>query len=216
MSTFRFRPIPSLLLSACGLACTFTVAAQDLQVLPPRSSAADYLSQGSAGKVSVGAEFKGHIIPTPEGNLSSEDYVTVEVALYGPSGATLKLSAADFSLKINGKSPLPAQPYGLLTKSLRDPELEPLSKDKDKPKSSIGTGGQQNAGDPPPLPAKIPVETQRAWTQRVQKASLPEGDRPLPVAGFLYFQHRGKSESVKSLELLYNGPAGKTSIALEP
>ena len=60
------------------------------------------------------------------------------------------------------------------------------------------------------------METQRAWAQRVQKASLPEGERPLPVAGFIYFQYRGKSEGIKSLELLYEGAAGKATLPLEP
>lgn len=188
----------------------------DPQVLPPRAAASEYLSQAKAGTISIGAEFKGHIVPTPEGHLTNEDYVTVEIGMFGPEGQPLKLAVTDFSLRINGKSPLPAQPYGLLAKMLRDPEQEPLSKDKDKPKTSMSGGSGQQPGDPPPAPKKIPVETQRAWAQRVQKASLPEGDRPLPVAGFIYFQYRGKSEGIKSLELTYEGAAGKATMALEP
>lgn len=184
------------------------------QPLPPRAAPSDYLSHAAAGTVTVAAEFKGHVVPTPDGNLTSEDYVTVEVALYGPAGNPLKVASSDFTLKINGKS-FPAQPYGLLARSLKDPEMEPVAKEQEKPKTSFGGGGQ-NAGDPPPAPPKIPVEVQRAWALRVQKASLPEGDRPLPVAGFLYFQYRGKRDGIRSLELNYAGAAGKTTVALEP
>jgi hypothetical protein len=199
------------------LPCAAPAQTVDPQVLPPRAAASDYLSNGSAGAISIGAEFKGHVVPTPEGNLTSEEYVVVEVGVFGPEGKPLKLAASDFTLRINGKTPLPAQPYGLIAKDLKDPEMEPLSKDKDKPKTSMtGGGGGQAAGEPPPAPVKVPVETRRAWTQRLQKASLPEGDRALPVAGFLYFPHRGKSEGMKSLELIYNGPAGKASLTLEP
>jgi hypothetical protein len=52
--------------------------------------------------------------------------------------------------------------------------------------------------------------------QKVKQIALPEGDRPLPQAGLLFFQHRGKVESIKSLELIYAGPAGKATINLMP
>jgi hypothetical protein len=51
--------------------------------------------------------------------------------------------------------------------------------------------------------------------QRVQKASLPEGDRPLPQAGLIFFQYGGKTESIRSLELIYDGPAGKATLKLQ-
>jgi len=47
--------------------------------------------------------------------------------------------------------------------------------------------------------------------QRVQKAALPEGDRPLPQAGLLFFEHRGETKKIKSLDLIYSGPTGKTT-----
>lgn len=204
------------LASLCLLAPWLGAQTSEPQPLPPRAAASEYLSQGKAGEISIGAEFKGHVVPTPQGNLTNEEYVFVEVGIFGPEGQTLKLAAGDFSLKINNRT-LPAQPYGLVAKGLKDPELEPLSKDKDKPKTSMNAGGGgQAAGEPPPLPPKIPVEVQRAWAQRLQKASLPEGDRPLPVAGFIYFQYRGKSDGIRSMELTYAGAAGKATLPLEP
>ena len=52
--------------------------------------------------------------------------------------------------------------------------------------------------------------------QRVQKAALPEGDRALPVAGLIFFQYRGKTKDIKSIELIYAGPAGKATLKLTP
>jgi hypothetical protein len=37
----------------------------------------------------------------------------------------------------------------------------------------------------------------------------------LPQAGLLFFQHRGKTENIKSLELIYEGVAGKAEIKLQ-
>ena len=52
--------------------------------------------------------------------------------------------------------------------------------------------------------------------QRVQKATLPEGDRALPQAGLIYFQYRGEAKGIHSVELIYDGPAGKATLALQP
>jgi hypothetical protein len=62
----------------------------------------------------------------------------------------------------------------------------------------------------------MPLELQRAMAQKVQKAVLPEGDRALPVAGLLFFSYRGKTDSIRSMELIYSGPAGKATVALQP
>jgi len=57
----------------------------------------------------------------------------------------------------------------------------------------------------------------RFWlTNLVQKAALPEGDRTLPVAGLLFFQYSGKAKNIRSVDLIYNGPAGKATLKLQP
>jgi len=60
------------------------------------------------------------------------------------------------------------------------------------------------------------LELRRTMEQRVQKAALLEGERALPQAGLLFFEFRGKGKSVRSAELIYDGPAGKASLALQP
>ena len=62
----------------------------------------------------------------------------------------------------------------------------------------------------------MPMELRRAMEQRVQKATMLEGDRALPQAGLLFFEYRGKTQGIRSLELIYNGSAGNASVALQP
>lgn len=186
--------------------------------LPPRATPGDYQSQTQAGAVTIAGEFTGHSLPTLEGPLTTEEYVAVETALFGPAGTQIRISSENFSLRVNGKkTPLPAQPFGLIAPSLKDPEWVPPEPPAQKSKSSI-SGGGQGLGDSsaPAEPVKIPFPLQRAMAQRVQKASLAEGDRALPQAGLIFFQYRGKDKNLQSIELLYDGPAGKATLKLRP
>jgi hypothetical protein len=181
--------------------------------MPPRTAASEYQAQVKAGSVTIAAEFMGHAVPTPQATFSSEEYVVVETGVFGPPEARIKLAIEDFSLRINGKkAPLSSQPYELVFKSLKDPDWEPPAKEKSK--TSFGTGGDK--GDSAPAPVHMPIELRRVMEQRVQKASLPGGERALPQAGLIFFQFRGKTENIRSLELLYDGPAGKATLTLQP
>jgi hypothetical protein len=181
--------------------------------LPPRAAPADYQAQASAGSVTIAAEFLGHSATTADGVYDTEDYVVVETALFGAPEQRLKLAASDFSLRINEKkAPLPSQPSELLLKSLKDPNWAPPVHAETKSKTSLGGGGGQ--GEPPPAPVHMPMELQRAMSQRVQRATLLEGDRPLPQAGLLFFQYRGKN--IHSIELIYSGAAGQATLKLQP
>ncbi len=89
---------------------------------PPRATPADYQAHTTVGAVTIAAEFTGHSVPTPEAIFTTEDYVAVEVALFGPPEARLNLSFENFSLRVNGKKvPLAAQAYTFVFKSLKDP-----------------------------------------------------------------------------------------------
>jgi len=190
----------------------------EAQGLPPRAAPADYLSQGKAGDVTIAAEFDGHSVPTAEQTLSTEDFIVVEVALFGPQGARTQISRDDFSLRVNGKKvPLPSQSYVVVASSLRDPTW--VSPDAEKAKESSkttigGGGGGQDSGSTPPV-IHIPIEMQRSMTQHTQKASLPLGDRALPQAGLLFFPYRGKEKGINALELIYSGAAGKGTLTLQ-
>jgi hypothetical protein len=109
---------------------------------------------------------------------------------------------------------LPGQPFGVVFSSAKDPSWEP-PEPPSKSKSGISTGGQGDAGSTP-APVHMPMPLQHAMQLKIQKAALPEGDRPLPQAGLLFFSYRGQSKSVYSVELIYNGPAGKATLSLHP
>ena len=186
--------------------------------MPPRAAPSEYQVQATAGMVTIAAEFMGHAVPTPEQTVASDDYVVLDVGLYGPSGARIMLSRGDFSLRINGKKmPTPSEPYELVFKSLKDPEWQPAVPQESKSKGGLTTGGGGGEGDKlPPIPPKMPFELRRAMEQHVQRAAMQEGDRPLPQAGLLFFAYRGKAEGIHSLELIYSGAAGNATLTLQP
>jgi len=183
---------------------------------PPRVAPTDYQASAKAGVVTIAADFDQHSVPTPEQLLTTEDYVVVEVALYGPPDARSQISLDDFTLRINNskKPALHAQSFVVVLSSVKDPEWSPPESQAKKSSTSIGTGGN-DPGSPPPV-VHVPIELQRAMAQHIQKASLPLGDRPLPQAGLLFFQYRGKAEKINSVDLYYAGPAGKSTLELQP
>jgi hypothetical protein len=159
----------------------------------------------------------GHSVPTPPATYSTDEYVIVEVGLFGPPDARLKLLGGDFSLRINGKkNAASTEHYELSFHSLKDPEWEPPEGQKSKTSLNTGGGGAGGQNDAPPPPPKMPIELRRAMEQRVQKAALPEGDRFLPQAGLIFFLYRGKTQGIRSLELIYEGAAGKATLTLQP
>lgn len=201
----------------------------EIKGLPPRPGPADYQDHEEIGKVTIAAEFQGHGVPTVQGNLTTENYVSVEAAFYGPPGARIKLAFDDFSLRINGKKTVPSQPFGVVLGNVKDPEWVPpepvISKEhpnlvdreearaEKQSSSGLSTGGGTDK-DPPPV-IRVPLAVQRALNQRVQKAALPEGERVLPVAGLVFFEYYGKVEKIHSIELIYAGAAGKATLTLD-
>jgi hypothetical protein len=174
--------------------------------LLPRGGPSDYQAQAKAGAVTIGAEFMRHAIPAPDGTFSNEDYVAVEVGLFGASGARTKISIGDFSLRINGKKALTGQPYGLAFENAKDPSWQPPEPPPSK-SGGLTTGGDSGQGSAPPVPPKMPLPLVRV---------MPEGDRALPEAGLLFFAYHGNSEKIKSVVLTYSGPAGKATLNLQP
>jgi hypothetical protein len=192
----------------------------EIKGMPPRVAPTEYNAHAKAGRYTIAAEFTRHSVAMPDQTLSTEDYVVVDVGFFGPPDAHLVLNHEDFSLRINEKkAPLPSQVYGVIFHSLKDPEWSPPESASSKSsKTSIGTGSGEGGGqsnDPPPV-IHMPIELERAMQLRVKKSALPEGDRPLPAAGLLFFPYRGRAEGIHSVELMYTGPAGKTVLDLHP
>jgi hypothetical protein len=195
--------------------------------MPPRVAATEYQAHAQAGSIMIGAEFDEHSIPTPDHIYSSDDFIIVEAAFFGPAGAHLMLSRDDFTLRITGrKMPLASEPFELVMRSLKDPEWNPPKTDDDSGKSKNGLttgGGGGGAADGsdlgpklPPLPPKMPFPMKRAMELQVKTSMMEQGDRPLPQAGLLFFRYGGKPENIKGLELDYSGAAGKATLELQP
>jgi hypothetical protein len=181
--------------------------------IPARSAPSDYPAQAKVGEVTIAAEFGEHGIPTSEGVLSSDNYVVVELAVFGPRDTRLPVSFSDFSLRINGKkNPAQAESFERAGASAKDPEWAPPEKPEKSSSTSI-VGGRNDSSAPPPGP---PAELRRAWAKRVMQAAWAEGGRPLPRAGLLYFPYGGKANGIHSLELIYSGAAGKATLNLMP
>jgi hypothetical protein len=184
--------------------------------MPPRATPNDYQAHAQAGTFTIAAEFQGHSVATPESIFTNENFVTIEVGLFGPPQARLRLSFQDFSLRINGKKAvLPAQQFGLAFKALKDPAWIPPVPAGPKSKGGISAGGDNPDSNAPPPVVHVPIEVERAMEQKVQKAALPEGERQLPQAGLIFFEYGGKLSGIHSVELLYSGPAGKVVVPLQ-
>jgi len=189
----------------------------DIPRMPPRGSANDYQAHARIGQVMIGAEFMRHAVPTPQGEFSTEDFVVVETGFFGAApGEKAKLNIQDFSMRINGKKAVPSEQYGVVLSNLKDPSWQPPEPPKPKA-GGLSTGGEGgNPGDPPPPPPKMPLPLVHIMQLRVQKAALPEGERTLPEAGLLFFPCRTPSDKIRSVELIYSGPAGKATLTLNP
>ena len=180
--------------------------------LPPRATPADYQVHAKAGPLTIAAEFKAHSFPDQQGPLMSEEFVAVEAGVFGQRGT---ISFADFSLRVNGKKGIPAVQFAMVASTVKNPEWEPPVPAEKKSKSSVNTGGGGGQGNEPVTPPKPTFAEQRGWSQRALRAMLPEGDRPLPQAGLLFFQYRGATKGIQTVELVYDGPAGKATLRLQ-
>jgi hypothetical protein len=184
--------------------------------LAPRATPADYQYRVTAGMLTMCGEFMGHGVPTEVGGpYSTENYVVVEAALYGAPGAKIQLSYKDFSLRINGKKQAePGQPYVTVFPSLKDPEWEPPLSEQSGAQTSIGGAGGSQSDRTKTVP-KMPMDLRHTMEQRVLKASISEGERALPQAGLLFFEYHGETKGIRTMELIYNGPAGKATLAIQ-
>jgi hypothetical protein len=156
----------------------------------PQSAAKDYpvhidLNDG----FTLGAEYLVHSIPSPHGFYVVDDYLIVEIGVFGPKFGHLSISADQFGLRINGTKPLTPDAAGIIASGY-----------------TIGRmpGSPQGGADTDSMSIE----------DRIKHAAIPEGDIKTPFAGLLYFPFRGKTKAIKTMDLLYEGPAGKIALKL--
>jgi hypothetical protein len=197
-----------------------TALAQSGTDLKPKFE--DYEVHGQSKDVGIGAEFMIHSFSGQGQTYIAKDFLVVEVALYPPKGESINVNEGSFALRVNGKKQLlqPVPPQMVATRLQRPdwqtgPRLE-------------GGGGLGNAGvilgrpRPPQIPGapeprgptqpRAPDPEDRSGIDReppvpahelVVRTALPEGPHKAAVSGFLYFPYKGKTTSIKSLELLF-------------
>lgn len=194
----------------------------------PRSKASDYPAHVQMETVTLAAEYLVHSLPTPAGPLIAKDFLVVDVAFFGPPFSRLKISPDHFTLRINGHGePLQAQLPGMVAGSIKFPDS--TTHPSLTGAASVGIGNGQVVIGPRPPPGdgndrtastqpitQVQKEQEDTVDYRVQNASLREGEQSLPRSGLIYFPFQGRTKGIHSLQLLYNGPMGKTVLKLLP
>jgi hypothetical protein len=207
-----------------------TVILLSAQGTKPKNHPADYPVHVQLEALTVAGEYLVHTIPNAKATLIANDYLVVEAAFYGPRFSRLKMSPDNFSLRLNGKgNPLPSEPYGLVAQSIKFPGIHPHLEATGSLSAGDGTivigprppqsrfPGDGNDRLPPNLaPTITEVNEENDIEYRVRHASLPEGEYTLPISGLVYFYYRGSTKDIHSIELLYNGTMGQTTLKLLP
>jgi len=201
----------------------------------PKASASEYAAHGEMKDASLGAENLGHSLLTAKSAILVRDFLVVEVALY-PKDPRMKVRMEQFRLRINGsKGTVSPQTLGLVIASLKYPDWS------GHPTAEVG-GSLGNAGVV--LGRPVPVERfpgdNRPAEQRgpapprapednsgVEKSApepveyvinhlaLPEcDDVHSPASGYLFFPFQSKLKSIKTLDLIYEGPLGTATLRL--
>jgi len=204
------------------LAAALTLHAQPPTGSTPKATASEYPAHTSAGLNELGAEYMVHSFSSGEQMYIAENYLVVEAALFPPKGESLKVETIQFALRVNGKKALPAENPSIVASSLRHPEWQAQR----GPQSSVGVGGidiglggqrpRQSpypGGQDPnrlPTPPRAPNADNSTMQEEkptpealLVKTALPDGIFKGPVAGFVYFAWRGKTSSIKTIDLLY-------------
>jgi hypothetical protein len=207
------------------------------QGTPPKTSPSDYSAHAALDNgFSIAADYLVRSLPTPGGTLVADDYLVVDAMFFGPLQPALKMSAGHFLLRINGqKVPLTNQSTGMVAASIKDPNWAPKpgvtviagSDNRDVvygPRSPVESfPGDPTVGHPqqprvpdPETSAGLEKEPEMPIEERLVRSAMPETERVAPAGGLLFFSYRGKTKSIKSVELIYEGPSGKATLTLLP
>jgi hypothetical protein len=195
----------------------------------PKNSEAEYPAHARLEKVGIGAEYLVHSFSSGRDMFIAKDYLVVEVALFPAKGEGVMANAGQFSLRLNGrKQTLAQQNPEMVAASLKYPDqdrgfhptagLGPIVLGQPQPQERFPGDPNARTGNPPGVPTDDSTgqEKQKPVTaeELVVQAAFPEGEHHTPSSGFLYFPYRGKVRHIQSLELIFNGPAGSTSLQL--
>lgn len=196
----------------------------------PHAKAGEYPAHERLDGLELGAEYWVHGFRGHDQMFITNGHLVVEVAVYPAAGHDIVVNAGNFRLRLNGKTVLWPQAPAMVAASLKYPDWE----QKGRVAGSVGMGGADvTLGQPPPQ-GRFPGDN-RAPQQRIPRvpadatgvprrepvraedvaveSALPEGLTHGPVSGFLYFPWKGKSEKLRSVELLFE--SGDAALALK-
>ena len=202
--------------------CAWNLAGQS--GTDPKLKPEDYEAHGQARDAAIGAEFMIHSFSGQGLTYVAPDFLVEEVAVYPSKGTEMNVQAAAFSLRLNGKTTLQPVGISLVSSSLQHPEY----RQEPHLEAGAGTNGggvvlgaprqtTQVPGEPPrpaqpypvpgsdedPLGGGAPREPRISANELLTQTALPEGKYHTAVSGYIYFQHRGKASSLKTVELLF-------------
>ncbi len=221
------RPASYLVALWCGAA---------LAQIEPRPAPKDYPAQASLSNVSFGFEYLVRSVSAQNRTFFLNDYLIVEIGAFPARGAKVPLALSQFRLRVAVKKKqetVPAVAPEFVAASLHYPDWNY----RRGAEAAVGAGGggvilgrprtvERFPGDPSgrsrlPDPPRAPdanhgVEAPEPVRAEdvVKAAALPEGEAGHPVAGFLFFPWKGKTRDLRSVELLYEGPAGSAPVRL--
>lgn len=203
--------------SAVFLVFVLPLAAQETA---PRSKASDYPAHVTLPGMEIAAEYLLHSIPTAKGFYVSRDYLVIDVGVFPAAKERVTISSAQFRLRINHQTlELPPDSPGTVAADIQYPDWE------QHPTTTVQAGPVMVGapptvgrfpGDPresPPISAPVPEqpdpsgmdkEAPKTIQELVALAALPAGSSNKPMKGCLFFRFRGKTKSIKSLELIYD------------
>jgi hypothetical protein len=227
-----------MLIRSSAVTLFAAVAMLHAQGLKPREKAADYPVHAELRDgFTLAAEDLVHTLPTGKDALVANDYLVIEVAVFGPRGKRIDLAQGSFTLlldtgKKGGKTALSPDSAGTVAGSIKFSDWTPkphMEAAAGVGNATVGVGPTMTPrypGDPSvrplppsPLPEQNPAGLEKeqplSIDERVQRASLPTGELAPPAAGLLFFPFEGKTKSIRTLELIYEGPAGRVVLKLE-
>lgn len=201
----------------------------------PKDKPVSYPAHTTVGDIAIGADYLVHSIPANSQTFFAPDYLVVEVAVFPKRGSPTEIAISTFTLRVNGKKQvLYSDSTGMVAASIKYPDWE--QRKNLEVGASVGDAGVI-IGRPPvvgrfpddprqqqtrlPRPPKAPDAQQGVEREEPEdldtaliRTALPQGAVSIPVSGYLYFRYQGKTKSIKSVELLYQGPAGTATLKL--
>jgi hypothetical protein len=214
-----------------ALALSHALLAQDT----PRSKISDYPVHAKLSTMDIGVEYLLNSIALDKGMYIARDHLVLEVAIFPSRQSGVNVSTSQFTLRVNNKTILYTDSPGAVASSLKYPDWQ--THPNATAEAGVGNGsvilgapppvarfpGDRRADRPPSVPkveqqdpSGEPKATGQPIETQIAIAALPEGQSQKPVKGLLFFPFSGKTKSIRSLDLIYDGGESglKTTIPL--